>query len=57
MQIEPIWHSVNPMQMATASNLNNHDQKKIVCKFDDGTICMYLDEHPFAEMTEVFFLP
>lgn len=57
MTIEPVWHSVKPMQIITSSALNSYDEKKIVCKFDDGTICMYLDEHPFAELTEVFFLP
>lgn len=57
MIIEPVWHSVKPMQMATKSAIENHPEEKIVCKFDDGTIRMYLDEHPFAELTEVFFLP
>lgn len=56
MTIEPIWHSVNPMQIATKSALENYEINKIVAKTKDGEILMYADVYK-QEVKEVFFLP
>lgn len=57
MTIEPIWHSVNPMQMATKSALESYDIKKIVAKLKNGQIEMYQDVWNSEDIKEVFFLP
>lgn len=57
MNIEPVWHSVNPMQMATKSALESYDRKKIVVKLYNGVICMSSDVVYEEDIKEVFFLP
>jgi ABC-type uncharacterized transport system auxiliary subunit len=57
MNIEPVWHSVNTMRMATKSALESYDRNKIVAKLKNGQIEMYQDVWESEDIKEVFFLP
>lgn len=57
MTIEPIWHSVNPMQMSTKSALENHEPRKVIAKLKNGRIELYVDVYNDEDIEEVFFLP
>lgn len=37
--------------------LNEQNHELIMCLFDNGEVLRYNEDHPFAEMTHVCFLP
>jgi hypothetical protein len=40
-----------PLGQHTYDMFNSMAVKNCLCKFDDGTVCHYEDNHPLAEMT------
>lgn len=50
------WVSCQPsIDIATADRLDEHDDKLIMCLYDNGDVLRFDEEQPFAILTHVYF--
>lgn len=56
-QMQPEWVSASPMTVETAAKLADTDLNLILCRFDNGQILRYNEDHPFAVLTDLLFIP
>jgi len=56
-KMQPEWVRANPMTVETAAKLADTDLNLILCRFDNGQILRYNEDHPFAVLTDLLFIP
>lgn len=58
-QMQPEWVALEKVRIdeVLSEKFNTIDHNLIMLLFDNGDILRYNEEHPFAEITHVHFLP
>ena len=51
------WICFDTMTPEENKQFNEYPSELIMCQFDNGSVLRYDEDHPFAALTHVFFLP